>query len=175
MVMLQLSGALINQPVLSLRTGAEVATALTPIINPNNLKIEGFYCQDRYDKKQLILVAIDIREILPQGLVVNDYDVLAEPEELVRLQEVMQINFQLLGKPVVTISKERVGKVDDFAADSNSLYVQKLYVTQSILKSFSGGQLSIDRNQIVEITNKKIIIQELMKPQKGAMPAISTG
>ncbi len=160
--MLQLSETLINQPILSLRTGTEVATLLRPIINPHNLKIEGFYCQDNRDrKKQLILLPQDIRDALPQGFVINDYDVLMEPKDLVRLQNTLNIQFELIAKPVITSSKSRIGKVEDYAADIPSMFIQKLYVSQSLLKSFSGTNLGVDRNQIVEITDKQIIINDL--------------
>lgn len=164
--MLQLSGTIIGKPVMSLRTGGPVATIARPIINPNNLKIEGLYCQDTFHKGTLVLLSQDIRDIITQGVVVNDYDVLVEPDELVRLEEVMKINFDIMGKPVVTAAREKIGKVNDYAVDAETMYIQKIYVGQSILKSFSGGQLSVDRNQIVEITDKKIIIQELLKPEK---------
>src|SRR4051812_43426899 len=156
--MLQLSASLLNKSVLSLRTGTPVATIIGPIINPDNLKIEGFYCEDRFDKRQLVLLYQDIRDILPKGLVVNDHDVLAEPDELVRLKKVMDLNFALLGKQVVTVDKEKVGKVSDYAVETTTMYVQKIYVAQSILKSLTGGSLSIDRSQINEITPKRIII-----------------
>lgn len=169
--MLQLSAALLNQPVLSLRTGGTVATTESAIFNPNNLKIEGFYCKDSMNGQQLVLLSQDIRDTMKAGFVVNDFDVLADPEDLVRLQDIMKIGFELIGKPVFTVSKSKVGKVNDYAADQETLYVQKLYVGQSLLKSFSGGQLSIDRTQIVEITNKKIVVQELLKMNKSAMPA----
>lgn len=169
--MLQLSATLIDQPVLSLRTGGEVAVAVRPIFNPNNLKIEGFYCVDAMDKKrQLILVAQDVREIIAKGFVVNDYEVLTEPEELVRLHEVLQINFELIGKPVFTVSKQKLGKVDDYAIDNQSLLVKKLYVSQSLLKSLNNGQLGIDRTQIVEITDRKIVVKDLLQPTKSAIP-----
>lgn len=169
--MLQLSGALIDKPVLSLQTGAPVGTTLGAIINPNNLKIEGFYCQDRFEKKQMILLSAEVRDILPQGLVVNDHHALSEADELIRLKDMLELKFELLGKPVHTISKVRVGKVADFAADSQTLYIQKLYVARSILKSFNTGQLSVDRNNIIEITNRKIVIQDILKPTKAAAPA----
>lgn len=169
--MLQLSNTLLNKAVLSLRTSAPVAEITSAIINPDNLKIEGFYCQDRYSKAQLILLAQDIRDILPKGYVVNDHDVLAEAHDLVRLKKVLQINFNLIGKQVETIAKEKVGKVSDYAADTNTMYIQKLYVSQSILKSFTGGNLSIDRNQINEITPSKVIINELTKKARDTVPA----
>lgn len=169
--MLVLSKNLLNRPVMSLRTGAQVATATAPIINPNNLKIEGFYCEDKFSKETLVLLAVDIRDILPQGFVINDHEVLASPDELVRLKEVLNLTFELLGKPVVTVSKTRLGRVNDYAADDSTLHIQKLYVSQSLLKSFSGGQLSIDRNNIVEITNRKIVTQEILTPTKVPLTA----
>lgn len=169
--MLQLSTGLLNKSVLSLRTGTPVATVTGALINPNNLKIEGFYCQDRFDKQQLILLYQDIRETLSQGYVVNDHDVLSEPQELVRLKDVLKLNFELVGKPVVTLNKERVGKVSDYAAETETMFIQKIYVAQSILKSLTGGSLSIDRTQINEITPKRIIINELIKNAPVAAPA----
>lgn len=165
--MLQLSAALINRPIMSLRTGSAVALALEPIINPHNLKIEGWYCQDSLDRKrQLILLNQDVRDILKQGLVVDDYDVLVEPQELVRLQQVLELEFGLIGKPVYTVDKEKLGKVSDFAVELPTLYIQKIYVSQPLLKSLSGGSLSVDRNQIYEITNRKIVIQNPLRPAK---------
>jgi sporulation protein YlmC with PRC-barrel domain len=159
--MLQLSETLLNRPVMSLRTGTMVATTVDAIINPNNLKIEGFYCQDTREKQPLVLLYQDIRELIPQGFVVDDHDVLVEPDELVRLKDILRLDFQILGKQVETSAKEKVGKVSDYAADSATMYIQRLYISQSVFKSLTGGNLSVDRTQIVEITNKKVIIQEL--------------
>jgi sporulation protein YlmC with PRC-barrel domain len=159
--MLQLSNVLQNRPVLSLRTGTAIATATAPIINPNNLKIEGFYCDDRFEKKPLILLAQDIRDVIPQGIVVNDHDALTDSEELVRLKDILELNFVLLGKPVETVSKHKIGKVADYATEISSMYIQKLYVSQSVFKSLTNGSLSVDRTQISEITNRRIIINDL--------------
>lgn len=161
--MLQLSESLLNKPVMSLRTGQQVATAVEPIINPNNLKIEGFYCTDRFSHNELILLYQDIRDIIAQGFVIDDHDVLVDPDELVRLKDVMKVGFKLIGKPVVTVTKERVGKVSDFATEMETMYIQKIYVSQNVFKSLTGGNLGVDRNQINEITDKKIIINELLK------------
>lgn len=169
--MLRLSGTLLNRPVLSLRTGGLVATTTNPIINPDNLKIEGFYCFGANDKAARVLLYQDIRDIIPQGFIVDDYGVLADPNELVRLEKIMQIGFDPLGKHVVTVSKDKVGKVSDYATEMETMYIQKLYVSQSLLKSFTGGNLGIDRSQIHEITPKKIIVQDLLKSAPAATPA----
>ncbi len=140
-----------------------MATVVAPIINPDSLKIEGFYCEDRFDKSRLVLLVQDIREIMANGYVINDHDVLADPTELVRLKKVLDLNFELIGKHVVTVDKQKVGKVSDYATDTGSMFIQKIYVAQSILKSLTGGSLSIDRTQINEITPKRVIINELSK------------
>lgn len=161
--MLQLSNSLLNKSVMSLRTGSAIASIVGPIINPNNLKIEGFYCQDRFNKQLLVLLYQDIRDLLPQGYVVNDHDVLVDPEELVRLKEVLDLGFELIGKQVVTTSKQRVGKVSDYATETETMFIQKIYVAQSLMKSFTGGSLSVDRSQVNEVTPKRIIINDLLK------------
>lgn len=168
--MLILSASLIDQPIMSLRTGGEVATARELIINPNNLKIEGLLCEDRFDKSRLVLLSQDIRDHIKQGLVVDDHEVLVAPEELIRLRHILELHFVLLNKPVVGTHKQRLGKVTDFAIDGDSLYIQKLYVGQNLLKSFSGGTLSVDRSQIIEITDRKIVIQNPLKGVRATTP-----
>lgn len=169
--MFKLSAALQNQSVISLRTGGKIATSESLIINPNNLKIEGLYCIDQFSNARLVLLTQDIREVVGQGIIVDDQDVLVEPIELIRLQDVLEMKYELVGKPVQTTQKEKVGKVHDFAVDDQSYIVQKLYVSQSLLKSFSTSQLSIDRTEIVEVTNRRVIIKELLKPSKSGIIA----
>lgn len=156
--MLKLSDALINVPIMSIRTGGEVARTEGVIVNPNNLKIEGFYCSDRFSDERLVLLPQDIREVVPRGIAIDDFEVLVSPEELVRLKEVIAIDFQIIGKAAITESRKKLGKIVDYAVETNSLYVQKLYVAQSVLRNFSGGQLSIDRSQVIETSPSAIMI-----------------
>src|SRR5690606_432048 len=86
--------------------------------------------------------------------------VLAEPNELVRLHKVMRLDFALIGKSVVTKSGKRMGKVNDFATEPSSMMIKKIYVTQTLLKNLAGGSLSVDRTQILEINDRKIVIKD---------------
>ncbi|MBI5357257.1 hypothetical protein HZB74_00160 [Candidatus Saccharibacteria bacterium] len=158
--MLKLGKDLVNISVMSLRTGSPVGTAVSMIINPNNLKVEGWYVQDQFTKKRLVLLSGDVRDLVPQGLAVNDHEVLSEENELIRLKPVLEIGFELNGKYVAAQSGKQYGKVSEFAVETDSFLVKKIYVSQSIVKSFSTGSLSIDRTQIVEITNRTIIIED---------------
>jgi sporulation protein YlmC with PRC-barrel domain len=166
--MLLLRSANLGQPIISLRNGSQIATSQNLIISPNNLKIEALRVSGKLVQDKSILLCSDIREINKIGLLINDYSDLSSPNDLVRLKEVLEINFVLLGKPVYQVSGGRVGKVSDFAFDGSSFYVQKLYLENSLLslRSPKTGALTIDRSQINEITNRRIIINDLDKTSR---------
>ncbi len=172
--MLLLSNDLLSKQVLSLRTSRPVARIVSAIINPNNLKVEGFFCIDSVDKSELILVVQDIREIIPDGYIINDHDVLCNIDDLVRLKDIISINFSLINKPVETISKDKIGKVQDFSTDTESFYINKLYVTPPIYRSLNGSSLIVDRTQINEISPKKITIYDLLKASSVQVSATAT-
>lgn len=161
--MLRLSDTLIGKPVMSLRTGQPVATVTGAIIDPNNLKIEGFYCTDRFDRSELVLLYQDIRDVITQGFVVNDHDVLARPDDLVRLKKLMRLGFDLKGMKVVTVNRNRLGKISDYAVEIETMYIQKFYVTQGLIKGLTAGNLGIERSQIHEITDDKIIVLDPLR------------
>jgi len=160
--MLKLSAAINNKDVFSLRTGGVVGHVYSPLINPNNLKIEGLLTKDRFNNETKILLYQDIRELGPKGYIVNDHDSLSNPEDIIRLNDIIELNYQLIGKSVITISKQKVGKVIDYAVELETMYIQKIYAAQPIIKNLNGGNLSIDRNQINEVNDKKIIINDLL-------------
>jgi len=156
--MLKLSSSLLNQPVMSLRTGGRIALAQTPIINPHNLKILGWWCSGPGGQK-LVLLVEDVREVIPAGLAVNDEAALSEPADLVRHKEILDINFDLMDKLVRT-KRHKLGKVSDFSYN-DGLFVQKLYVARPLRKVFiSEDTLIIDRLQILEVTDKYILVRD---------------
>lgn len=175
--MVHLSSIYHNRDILSLRTGQAIGHAYSPVINPDNLKIEGWYASRNGSRDSLILPAREIRDLISKGLVVDDQDSITDPKDLVRMKKIIDINFELVGKSVVTDSKKRLGKVQDYSVDDKSLYIQKLYVNPSLLRGINKSQLIIDRTQIIEITNKKVIVKDadvkagVRSKGKAAMPA----
>lgn len=155
--MLKLSNSLINQPILSIRTGSPIAIAVRPIINPHNLKVLGWWC-DTTNGDQ-VLLADDVREFMPKGFAVNDEEALAKPNDLVRHQDVLKIHFELINKTVRT-KRHKLGKVSDYSYN-DGLFVQKLYVSSPLHKVFSSEDTRlIDRDQIVEVTDQYILVRD---------------
>ncbi len=157
--MLRLSNSFYDRSIMSLRTGGKIGIADTPIVNPNNLKIVGWHARDVSQKGSFVLPFSEVRDFITKGLVVDDHDAITSPDDLVRMKPVIEANFEITGKSVVTESKKKLGKVVDFAVDE-SFYVQKLYVNPPLLKGLSGNQLLIGRNEIVEINDKYITVSD---------------
>lgn len=157
--MLRLSKSLINQPILSLRLGGRVATAVEPIINPHNLKILGWWCKAPGHVEDLVLLAEDVRELLPDGIAINDDDALSLPADLVRHKELLEIDFRLMEKPVRT-KRHRLGRVEDYSYN-DGMFVQKLYVGRPLVKVLTTDPtLLIDRTQILEVTDNYILVRD---------------
>lgn len=171
--MLRLSNNYQDRSILSLRTGGVIGVAKAPIINPNNLKIEGWYAHNMLEKGDFILPILEIRDFIAKGIVVNDHDALTLPDDMIRLRDILETKFELLGKLVVTEGKKRLGKIVDFAVDEQSNYIQKLYVAPPLLRGLTNNQILIDRSQIVEITDKKIIVSDPEATVRSGIPLVS--
>lgn len=161
--MIFLSDAYCDRPILSLRTGGAIGHAHTPIINPHNLKVDGWYATADGEKGAMVLPVSELRDMISKGLVVNDHDAITPVEDMIRLKDVIDDEYELIGKLVVTDGDRKLGKVQDYAVENQSMFVKKLYVNQSLFKSltsFTKPQLIIDRTQIVDVTNDKIVVRE---------------
>lgn len=156
--MLLLSTKLQNIPIISVRGGARIGVITEPIVNPHNLHIDGFWCTTVHSKDPLVLLDMDIREFSPRGIVIDDHLGLSEPDELVRLKNILDIRYQLENKAVLASGKKQ-GKVAEYAIDDKSLFVQKLYVIPPMWKgSIAGTRLIFDRASIIEVTDTHISV-----------------
>ena len=155
--MLFIGSKLKDIPLLSVRSSGQVGLATSAIINPNNLHIDGFYAHAMNNQNNGIIVDIDVREFTLSGIIIDDHEDITNPEDLVRLKPVIDINFQLINKAVFQ-NKRKIGKVIDYAFESNSLFIQTLYVQSSIMSGFGSKELQINRQQIIEINDDRIVI-----------------
>lgn len=151
---------LLNLPVMSLQTGTQVGTAVRHIVDPRRLNIVAFYCEGPLvDFNPAILHVSDIREFSSIGLIVDSADNIMPPDDLVRLKEILDYNFELDGKQVIEEGGHKLGKVGGYTVDSESFYIVKLHVRPTLLQSFGRAELLIDRTQIREINDKHIVVQ----------------
>lgn len=161
-----------NVPIMSLQTGAQLGVATEPIIDPHTLKIIAFYCEGKLIEYQpAVLHTDDIREFGQLGFIINDSDDIMPLDNLVRLQSILDLHFELIGKRVIDNTKHKLGKVNDYIIDADSFEVIKLGVQQSLLKAINTTELIIDRRQIIEINDDAIVVEApTVKEEPAAQP-----
>lgn len=150
----------LNIPVMSLQTGSQLARTSQPIIDPRQFKVIAFHVEGpRLTAKDAVLYPEDIREFSEIGMIIDSDDELMSTEGLVRLQEILAFDFELVGIRVEDESGHKLGKVTDYALDPDSYYIQQFYTQPSFPRNVTSTGLTIQRSQIMSVTNERIIVR----------------
>lgn len=164
-----------NVPIMSLQNGSKLGLAQNPIIDPRKLQIIAYFASGPRIHAESVVHTADIREYGPLGFIVDNTDAIMElGEDLVRLHEVINFHFDLIGKQVIDENKRKLGKVVDYAVDIESFLIQKIHVGQSMMKNLTSSNLIIGRAQIVELNDKTIVVRSgANKDQVGLAQALN--
>jgi sporulation protein YlmC with PRC-barrel domain len=160
--MLVLGSKLLKYPVLSLHVGGEIARTETAIINPEGLKVVAYTLTGPLLKNNDvgdILDVTDIRELSPRGMIVDSIDNFVLREDVIRLDQIMSLNFRLIGLKVVSTDGKKLGRVSDYTIDDSSFMVYQIIVGRPAIKALIDPELTINRSQIVEVDDYKITIK----------------
>lgn len=162
--MLILGSRLSNTPVMSLQTGTRLAKTGNPLIDPATLKIVAFEVDGPLlDEHPSFLRTADIRESGSIGMIIDSSDEFVGLNDIIKLKELHEIGFKLIGMPVIDEHNHRLGKVDGYTVETGSFVIQQLNVNRGFLKGFNNTSLLIHRNQITEINDKAIIVKSTTK------------
>ncbi|MCU0667343.1 MAG: hypothetical protein MUF85_01875 [Patescibacteria group bacterium] len=157
--MLLFGSSIVGSGLFSVRSSGRIGAVNSPLINPNNLHIDGFYCHTHNGQYSGIVIDQVIRAISYKGVIIDNHEDISEPNDLVRLKSVIDIKFQLIGKAVYS-GNSKIGKVINYVFDDKSLFIIKLHVQPSLLKSFGSSELIIDRQSIIEVSDSRITISD---------------
>ena len=158
--MLLPSTRFIDTPVMSLQTGSELGRTVRPIINPRELSIVAFELHGiNLDYDPSLLRINDIREIGPMGMIIDSSDELISVSDVIKIKEIYELNFELVGLKVIDDKKRNVGKVTGFTLDASSFFIQQLQVKRPLLKSFGDTEFLIHRSQVVKITDDYLVVK----------------
>lgn len=165
---------LINCPVLSLHVGGEIARITEVIINPNNLKVLAFRVEGPLIRDDVgdILPIESVREFSAHGAIVDSIDEFIDGEEVVRIRDVVKLNFSLVGLKAVTKKKVKLGKVSDYILETGAWQVHQIIVQRPLIKSFLDPELIIPRQKIVEVNDYEIIIKD--ETEKSQRKSVAT-
>ena len=168
--MLIVDNQLASLPVLSIHASSVVAHTNGYILNPHNLTIAAFYVDSPRADEPLILMPQDIREMNGRSLVINHEEDLAPEEDIIRLQELIDLDFSLVGKPVYTESGKKLGTVTEFVVQTEHMAVFNMHVQPPAWKSLMKSDLIISRKQVVEVSQESVIVRDAVIKQKATAP-----
>ena len=147
-----MNSRLISAPVLSVQAGGPIGKITSTIIDPNDLKIIAFRLEGPLvNKQQNLLDARSIREYSNYGFVIDDIDELIGPDDVIKISDILKLNFDLLNLKVETKKGSKLGKVQDFTVTSEDFIVQQIIVKRPAVKALIDPELTISRKEIVEI------------------------
>ena len=154
---------LLNCPVLSVHVAGEIAVTTEPVIDPDKLRIVAFRVDGPLvgvEENGDILRVQDIREYSSLGMVVDSISEFVSAGDVVALDKVLEINFELPGLKVETKKGTRLGKVSGYTVNTENYAIQQLTVQRPMLKSFTDPELIVGRSEVIEVTDDKIIVKD---------------
>jgi sporulation protein YlmC with PRC-barrel domain len=149
-----------NLPIISLQTSDTVGWTKQPVIDSGHLRLLAFHCHGLSSNPNLVLLARDIRQLAADCIIVDSEDELTDRDDLIRLRDALAASYSPLRQRVVSDLGRRLGSVEDFGLGIESLRVEKLFVRQSLFRSWTGNHLTIDRTQILDITPEQIVVRD---------------
>ncbi len=158
-----INGSKLNEcPILSLHVGGEIARVTEPIVDPDSLKIIGFKLEGKMIRDDVgdILPMNSVREFSRMGMIVDSIDEFVKADDIIKIRDVLKLNFALPGLKVVTRKKVKLGKVLDYTVDIETWHVQQLIVQRPVMKAFFDPELVIPRKQIIEVDDYQVTVKD---------------
>lgn len=152
---------LIGSPVISIQASAPVATLSEPIIDPDSLKIIAFRVSGPAASPSANLLAVSsIREYSNYGAIIDSEEEFVADDDIVKIRNILDLNFHLLNLRVETKKGTNLGKISGFTVAPEDFLLQQLIVKRPMVKSFIDPELTIPRQEVVEVTDTKIIVRD---------------
>lgn len=154
--MLVYASKLIGTPIFSVQAGGAITNVSSAIIDPNDLKIIGL----KVNAPGGILDVNSIREYSQYGIVIDSDDEIVTPDDIIKIKDILALNFELVGLKVETKKGTKLGKIIGFSFNSDDFMVQQIIVKRPTIKSFVDPELTIHRREIVEIDDYKVVVKD---------------
>lgn len=162
--MILLGSNLLKASIVSIQTGAVAATTTRALIDPAQLAVIAYQVDGALITEHPAYIrTADIRELSDIGLIIDSVDEFAYAGDIIKLDELEKLHFNLSGMQVVDETRKKLGKVVDYTIDMGSFYIQQLTVRRPLMHSFNDTELIIHRTQIIEINNDAIVVHSQAK------------
>lgn len=146
-----------------MRSQAKMAKVQDFLFDPRNGRIPAVVVLPRgiigLQNKPALLPVEDIVDWQNNLLLVQDEDAITPPEDIVRLQKLVDDHFGLIGVRVVTESGKKLGAVEDYIVETKLPHISKLVVRRQILWFFSFQEV-VPLKRVISMERKRIVIKD---------------
>lgn len=169
--MLLLRSQIIKKNVYELKTQTRVGKIFELVFDCSSFKIIAFVLQKSLlsSKKIMLINSADIIQANKSAIFINNIDSISSLDENVRVKKAVNDKFYGIGQKVITKSGKTIGKMYDFVINSETLNIEKIYVS-----SFFGDRIIPIKNIISIEENRKIIIKDEYRSIKVSSQAVET-
>ena len=95
-----------------------------------------------------------------KNIYIKDEREIAEPEDIIKISEILSRNTFFIGSQVKNEAGEVFGRVYDLDFDTNKLYLRNLYVQKSFF-GFKYGQRVFSYDAIVQVLPEYILVKDI--------------
>lgn len=146
--------------VLEFDSGDLLALINGIIVDPDTGTVEAFWVKPAtLPLKAAVLKVSDILE-LKKNLYIKSDQVLAEPEDIIRISEILSDGRKFLGTSVVSEAGESYGKCMNLAFDTENFTIRQIHTQKSILGVIRTDKRIFSYNSIVRLTPEAIIVND---------------
>lgn len=157
--MIRQHSKIIGTHVLSHAEGDALAIVEDLIVHPDTGKVEGFWVKPLTLPLKHAVLPWESVVAWKRNLYVKDDQAMAEPEEIIRISEILSRKTYYIGNKVKTESGKRLGKVFDLDFEEQKMFLRYLFVQKSFL-FFSSAPQFIHFDSIVQVLPGMIIVKD---------------
>lgn len=151
----------LGTPVLSVQDSGAIGVVNDYVIDPDSLKIIALRLSGPgIPINNNFLSTISIREYSSLGIVIDSTEELVAANDVIKIAEVLGLNFHLIDLRVETKQATKLGQVIGFTIDPEGFLIQQIIVRRPLMKRFSDPELTISRKEIIEVTDHKIVVKD---------------
>lgn len=156
-----LRSQIIGRHIFNIQGGYDMAIVSNLYVKMKDLSIAVVEANLTSTSKQPhFLLPVDIRQVTAQRLIIDRDDKLSQADELIRLADSIKSPYLLINLAVETVSGKKLGKIVDYSFDDQFFVIKKLYVSVRIWDKVFTDQLIIDRNDVIDVTHKKVVVRD---------------
>lgn len=155
-----LASDVIKMQIFSLRLGGPIAVVEKILLDEAHLRIRILILRVMGEKQLGYLLPGDIRLSEQKKMIVDSEEKISEKNEVIRDRPIIERDLTLFNMIVVTVSGKKLGRIENYAFENTSYLVTKLYIRTNLIKNFIHDNLIIDRADIVDIKNDRVIVRD---------------